>query len=183
MLVSVRVFLVRFGRSRTETERWKKNPLDRDSLQTFPSWRRVSLKLTWLGQGESKTHWMCGYHATRVKRCASEQKGQSEVLTCGPSYPGGVIGGTGLATWGPGRLVSALFHTCHTEGQLRYCANTQTVQASNQEWQSSLSKAQHRTTQLLLFCSQIRGTLIYLTKRDDWIWSHLFLMKMFNVSI
>lgn len=92
-----------------------------------------------------------GYHATRVKWCASEQKGQSEVLTCGPSYPGGVIGGTGLATWGPGRLVSALFHTCHTEGQLCYYVDTHMVQASRSKSRTIVLRLQnkHITTRRL----------------------------------
>lgn len=50
-----------------------------------------------------------------VKWCAVEQKGHSEALWCGSSYPGGLIGGTGLATWGPRRLVGPLLHTCQGE--------------------------------------------------------------------
>lgn len=50
-----------------------------------------------------------------VKWCAVEQKGHSEALWCGSSYPGGLIGGTGLATWGPRRLVGPLLHTCQRE--------------------------------------------------------------------
>lgn len=67
------------------------------------------------GSEETWTLWMRCFDVTRVKWCAVEQKGRSEASRCGSSYPGGLIGGTGLATWGPRRLVGPLFHTCHRE--------------------------------------------------------------------
>lgn len=50
-----------------------------------------------------------------VKWCAVEHKGHSEALRWGSSYPGGLIRGTGLATWGPRRLVGPLIYTCQRE--------------------------------------------------------------------
>lgn len=50
-----------------------------------------------------------------VKWCAVEQKGRSEAFRRGSSYPGGLVGGSGLATWGPRRLVGPLLHTCQRE--------------------------------------------------------------------
>lgn len=59
--------------------------------------------------------WMYWFDVTSVKWCAVEQKGHSEALRCRSAYPGGLIGGTGLTTWGPRCLVGPLLHTCQRE--------------------------------------------------------------------
>lgn len=104
------------------------------------------------GSEETKTLWMCCFDITRVKWCAVEQKGRSQALRCGSSYPGGLIGGTGLATWGPRRLVGPLFHTCHREREMRrtiqslsrdysHCSGTRSVYSACFSYRDRRNKA------------------------------------------
>lgn len=66
----------------------------------------------------TKPTWTCGFDVRKVKWCAADQRGLSEALSCGSSYPGGLVGWAGFATWGPGCLVGPLLQTCQRHQHL-----------------------------------------------------------------
>lgn len=93
------------------------------------------------GTGETKTLWVYHFDVMSVKWCAVKQKGHSEALWCGSSYPRGIIGGTGFATWGPRCLVGSLIHTC----QKKRCTSQSACHHYSEP--SSLTQTKWRETQ------------------------------------
>ena len=104
--------------------------------------------------------WMYWFDVTSVKWCAVEQKGHSEALRCRSAYPGGLIGGTGLATWGPRCLVGPLLHTCQRERR--------TAPSTSRDYKHSSMYRDSIST----FC-------VSLTHRHNWIKIQYSLMILF----